>query len=160
MLGERRRGGMEKNFDFFGISYKYGSRVDMCHLGPDSIHEEDIEIGWQEHRENGSWKRGSTAGGRADKSWISSFATNPQYRIELTDSEADAECLISLLQKGGRRRRAEGGSGNWFIGEHPLMTSTLRGVKNTLITSAQHQNREFLIQLILGVYSIHNERFY
>ena len=31
---------------------------------------------------------------------------------------------------------------------------------NTLITSDQNQNRDFLIQLIFGVSLIHNDRFY
>ena len=53
---------------------------------------------------------GSTAGGC--RNYISTFASNPQFKVVLTDSDDDADdlctCLISLLQKGSRKRKAEG----------------------------------------------------
>ena len=57
---------------------------------------------------------GSTAGGC--RNFISSFASNPQFKVKLTDSDDDADdlctCLVSLLQKGSRKRKAEGTGGD------------------------------------------------
>ena len=62
----------------------------------------ESNIGWHKQEIHGSWTNGAKE------------YENPQYLVELkdTDSESDntCTCLISLLQIGGRRRRAEGRS--------------------------------------------------
>ena len=56
--------------------------------------------GWHNQEIHGSWTNGAKE------------YENPQYLVELKDTDSDSDetctCLISLLQIGGRRRRAEG----------------------------------------------------
>ena len=67
----------------------------ICHVSMDAFDEDD-NIGWHKQEVRGSWSNNS----------------NPQYLVELKDTDADTDdtctCLISLLQIGGRRKRADG----------------------------------------------------
>ena len=58
--------------------------------------DEDDNIGWHKQEVRGSWSNNP----------------NPQYLVELKDTDTDTDgtctCLISLLQIGGRRKRADG----------------------------------------------------
>ena len=62
----------------------------------------ESNIGWHKQEIHGSWTNGAKE------------YENPQYLVELKDTDSDSDetctCLISLLQIGGRRRRAEGRS--------------------------------------------------
>lgn len=95
--------------------------LEMCNLKPDAIDDEDLNQGkitWHEASSSGSWIDGSTAGGC--RNFINTFAMNPQYKITLTDSDEDDDELctfvVSLLQKGSRRRKVEEGTGCLTIG--------------------------------------------
>ncbi len=61
---------------------------------------DESNIGWYKQEIHGSWTNGAKPN------------ENPQYLVELKDTDSDSDdtctCLISLLQIGGRRRRAEG----------------------------------------------------
>ena len=48
---------------------------------------------------NGCWVKGLSAGGC--RNYIDSFATNPQFFLEISDASL---CLLSLMQKGFRKR--------------------------------------------------------
>ena len=70
----------------------------------DSFDEDNI--GWHKSEIHGSWTKGESDGG------LEKIYPHPQYLIELKDTDADSDeictCLISLLQVGGRRKRAQG----------------------------------------------------
>ncbi len=93
--------------------------LEMCNLGPEAL-EEDANIRWSEARFSGSWVLGRTAGGC--RNFIDTFATNPQFRVVLVDSDDDEDdlctCVISLMQKGSRRKKAMKGDGCLTIGEY------------------------------------------
>ena len=61
---------------------------------------DESNIGWHKQEIHGSWTNGAKE------------YENPPYVVELKDTDLDSDdtctCLISLLQIGGRRRRAEG----------------------------------------------------
>lgn len=95
--------------------------LEICNLSPESLDEEELNSGkvaWHEKRFNGSWIAGKTAGGC--RNFLDTFATNPQFRVVLTDSDEDDDefctCLISLMQKGSRKRKAIHGQGALTIG--------------------------------------------
>ena len=74
--------------------------LDICHVSMHSFDESNV--GWHKQEIHGSWTNGAKE------------YENPQYLVELKDTDSDSDetctCLISLLQIGGRRRRAEGRS--------------------------------------------------
>ena len=61
---------------------------------------------WHKQEVHGCWSNGASDGG------LENLHENPQYLVELKDTDADSDnictCLISLLQVGGRRKKAEG----------------------------------------------------
>ena len=85
------------------FSFQQFSWLDICHISLDSFND----IGWHKQEIRGSCiKDTSSVGG------LSNIHLNPQYLVELRDTDKDSDeictCLISLLQVGGRRKRAEG----------------------------------------------------
>ena len=72
--------------------------LDICHVSMHSFDESNV--GWHKQEIHGSWTNGAKE------------YENPQYLVGLKDTDSDSDdtctCLISLLQIGGRRRRAEG----------------------------------------------------
>ena len=78
-----------KNFD----------SLDICHVVKDSFNQDGI--GWHKEEVHGSWVKGTEV-----------FHENPQYLVDLKDHKVDADNLctfiVSLIQKGGRRKRADG----------------------------------------------------
>ena len=58
---------------------------------------------------HGSWKAGVNAGGC--RNHLETFATNPQYKVTITDGNLDddkrATLLISLMQKGARTKKGK-----------------------------------------------------
>ncbi|XP_066451275.1 calpain-8-like [Eleutherodactylus coqui] len=94
---------------------KYYFRVDICDI---SLSRECCgdECRWCLTEFNGSWKKGSSAGGRAD---LDTFWINPQYRITLKSPDGDTskKCtiIVSLIQKDRRKKKPEGVK-NLYIG--------------------------------------------
>ena len=78
-----------KNFD----------SLDICHVVKDSFNQDGI--GWHKEEVHGSWVKGTEV-----------FHENPQYLVDLKDHKVDADNLctfiVSIIQKGGRRKRADG----------------------------------------------------
>ena len=93
---------IEDNGEFF-MTYrdfiKEFDGLDICHVSMNSFDEDNI--GWHKQEVHGSWAKGTEV-----------LHENPQYLVELKDTDADSDnictCLISLLQVGGRRKRADG----------------------------------------------------
>ncbi|XP_027043249.1 calpain-9-like isoform X2 [Pocillopora damicornis] len=95
----------------------YFHKLEICHLGPDSA-KGGGEHGWEGRVEKGAWIRGSSAGGC--RNFLNTFAQNPQFRVDLedTDDDADDKCslTVALMQTKRRKLKAEEGKPMLTIG--------------------------------------------
>ncbi|XP_008588193.1 PREDICTED: calpain-9 [Galeopterus variegatus] len=83
-------------------------KVEICNLTPDAL-EEDALHKWEVTVHQGSWVRGSTAGGC--RNFLDTFWTNPQIKLSLTETdEGQKECtfLVALMQKDRRKLKRFG----------------------------------------------------
>ncbi|XP_078261155.1 calpain-2 catalytic subunit-like [Rhinoraja longicauda] len=88
------------------------SRVEICNLTPDTLNNDEVHK-WNMVTYDGSWRRGSSAGGC--RNFIKSFWQNPQYKIYLMEADEDPDdddenCsfLVGVIQKNRRRQRKMG----------------------------------------------------
>ncbi|CAD5113076.1 DgyrCDS2268 [Dimorphilus gyrociliatus] len=94
------------SFDDFSNNFQ---RMEICHLGPDSIPEGE-GVKWEMSLMEGSWKRNINAGGCAN---YKSHALNPAYKITLDEADGEDEegricLLLGVMQKERRKKRMEG----------------------------------------------------
>ncbi|CAK6442279.1 unnamed protein product [Pipistrellus nathusii] len=83
-------------------------KVEICNLTPDAL-EEGAPHKWEVTVHQGSWVRGSTAGGC--RNFLDTFWTNPQIRLSLAERDEGQEActlLVALMQKDRRRLRRVG----------------------------------------------------
>ncbi|KAM6176577.1 calpain-9 isoform 2-T2 [Erethizon dorsatum] len=83
-------------------------KVEICNLTPDAL-EEDTLHRWEVTVHQGSWVRGSTAGGC--RNFLDTFWTNPQIKLSLTEQDEGQEgCtfLVALMQKDRRKLKRFG----------------------------------------------------
>ncbi|XP_043861302.1 calpain-9 [Dromiciops gliroides] len=83
-------------------------KVEICNLTPDAL-EEDALHKWEVTVHQGSWVRGSTAGGC--RNFLDTFWTNPQIKLSLTEKDdGQEECtfIVALMQKDRRKLKKFG----------------------------------------------------
>nr|CAH8831496.1 unnamed protein product [Trichobilharzia regenti] len=119
---ERKRIGLTFDEDGeFWMSFSdfvhYFSRLELCHLGPESISysprattRRRATHRWEMIREEGEWLRNSTAGGCSN--FPNTFYMNPQFHVEvMTPDESDRDgcgtLVVGLMQKGLREKHIE-----------------------------------------------------
>ncbi|XP_028676166.1 calpain-2 catalytic subunit-like [Erpetoichthys calabaricus] len=91
---------------------RHYSRVEICNLTPDTLTSDEIK-NWSVCHYDGSWRRGSTAGGCRNNPYT--FWMNPQYVIKLEEEddehhghETGCSFIVGLIQKNRRRMRKMG----------------------------------------------------
>uniref|UniRef100_A0A8B9JXK8 calpain-2 n=1 Tax=Astyanax mexicanus TaxID=7994 RepID=A0A8B9JXK8_ASTMX len=91
---------------------RHYSRLEICTLTPDTLASDSVKH-WSVCKFDGSWRRGSTAGGCRNNPYT--FWMNPQYKIKLDeedddpdDNEVGCSIVIGLIQKNRRKLRKSG----------------------------------------------------
>ncbi|CAO2609418.1 Capn9 [Lemmus lemmus] len=83
-------------------------KVEICNLTPDALEDSALHK-WEVTVHQGSWVRGSTAGGC--RNFLDTFWTNPQIKLSLTEKDEGQEgCtfLAALMQKDRRKLKRFG----------------------------------------------------
>nr|XP_042134707.1 calpain-9 [Peromyscus maniculatus bairdii] len=83
-------------------------KVEICNLTPDALEDNALHK-WEVTVHQGSWVRGSTAGGC--RNFLDTFWTNPQIKLSLTErDEGQDGCtvLAALMQKDRRKLKRFG----------------------------------------------------
>uniref|UniRef100_A0A8C2HT43 calpain-2 n=1 Tax=Cyprinus carpio TaxID=7962 RepID=A0A8C2HT43_CYPCA len=129
------------------------SRIEICTLTPDAITSDSIKY-WAVSNHDGTWRRGSTAGGCRNNPYT--FWMNPQYVIKLNeedddpgDNEVGCSFVVGLIQKNRRRLRKDGEDMH-TIGFAIYEFHGQRNVhldKNFFLTHAQKARSETFINL-------------
>uniref|UniRef100_A0A8C2E1A0 Calpain 2, (m/II) large subunit a n=1 Tax=Cyprinus carpio TaxID=7962 RepID=A0A8C2E1A0_CYPCA len=88
------------------------SRIEICTLTPDTLTSDSVKH-WSACKFDGTWRRGSTAGGCRNHPYT--FWMNPQFKIKLEeedddpdDDEVGCSVVIGLIQKNRRKLRKSG----------------------------------------------------
>ncbi|KAF3688215.1 Calpain-2 catalytic subunit [Channa argus] len=133
------------------------SRIEVCTLTPDAI-EDDSGKPWSITKFDGTWRRGSTAGGCRNNP--NTFPMNPQFVIKLDeeddehpDGKPGCTFVVGLIQKNRRKLRKQGEDMNtvgFAIYELPSQFHGQREVhlqRDFFLTHAQTAKSETFINL-------------
>uniref|UniRef100_A0A7M4EWD8 Calpain 11 n=1 Tax=Crocodylus porosus TaxID=8502 RepID=A0A7M4EWD8_CROPO len=118
------------------------SRLEICNLSPDALTKDNVSK-WHTQLFEGTWRRGSTAGGC--RNHPATFWINPQFKIKLLeedddpgDNELACSFLVALMQKHRRKERRVGGDMH-TIGFVSLVPQS-QGCQNV------HMKKEFFLR--------------
>uniref|UniRef100_A0A8C1DEV5 Calpain 2, (m/II) large subunit a n=1 Tax=Cyprinus carpio carpio TaxID=630221 RepID=A0A8C1DEV5_CYPCA len=124
------------------------SRIEICTLTPDTLTSDSVKH-WSACKFDGTWRRGSTAGGCRNHPYT--FWMNPQFKIKLEeedddpdDDEVGCSVVIGLIQKNRRKLRKSGED------MHTIGYAIYEDVhldKNYFLTHAQKARSETFINL-------------
>ncbi|KAA0718275.1 Calpain-2 catalytic subunit [Triplophysa tibetana] len=96
----------------FSDFVRHYSRIEICTLTPDTLTSDAVKH-WSSSKFDGTWRRGSTAGGCRNHPYT--FWMNPQFKIKLEeedddpdDNEVGCSVVIGLIQKNQRKLRKAG----------------------------------------------------
>ncbi|XP_056616479.1 calpain 2, (m/II) large subunit a [Triplophysa dalaica] len=96
----------------FSDFVRHYSRIEICTLTPDTLTSDAVKH-WSTSKFDGTWRRGSTAGGCRNHPYT--FWMNPQFKIKLEeedddpdDNEVGCSVVIGLIQKNQRKLRKAG----------------------------------------------------
>uniref|UniRef100_A0AAY4A6J2 Calpain catalytic domain-containing protein n=1 Tax=Denticeps clupeoides TaxID=299321 RepID=A0AAY4A6J2_9TELE len=86
------------------------SRIEICTLTPDTLTSDKVKR-WAVNKFDGSWRKGSTAGGCRNNAYT--FWMNPQFVVKLEDSDStdnvdSCSFVVGLIQKNRRKLRKMG----------------------------------------------------
>uniref|UniRef100_A0AAQ4PKB4 Calpain-2 catalytic subunit n=1 Tax=Gasterosteus aculeatus aculeatus TaxID=481459 RepID=A0AAQ4PKB4_GASAC len=126
----------------FNDFLRHYSRLEICNLTPDALSDDSVSR-WALSKFDGSWRRGSTAGGC--RNFPNTFWTNPQFVIRLDeedddpdDGESGCSFVVGLIQKN-RRSMRKMGEDMHTVGFAIYEVSSRRGCRNV------HLNRNFFL---------------
>ncbi|XP_056228684.1 calpain 2, (m/II) large subunit b [Seriola aureovittata] len=141
----------------FSDFLRHYSRIEVCTLTPDTIGDDSVKH-WSVSKFDGTWRKGSTAGGCRNHPYT--FWMNPQFVIRLEeedddpdDGEVGCSFVVGLIQKNRRKLRKQGQDMHtigFAIYEVPQQFHGQREVhldKNYFLTHAQTARSETFINL-------------
>uniref|UniRef100_A0A4W6DPM6 Calpain 2, (m/II) large subunit b n=1 Tax=Lates calcarifer TaxID=8187 RepID=A0A4W6DPM6_LATCA len=137
----------------FNEFLRHYSRIEVCTLTPDTIEDDSVKH-WSVSKFDGTWRRGSTAGGCRNHPYT--FWMNPQFVIKLEeedddpdDGEVGCSFVVGLIQKNRRKLRKQGEDMHTigfaiyeFYGQREVHLD-----KNFFLTHAQTARSETFINL-------------
>uniref|UniRef100_A0A4W6DS81 Calpain 2, (m/II) large subunit b n=1 Tax=Lates calcarifer TaxID=8187 RepID=A0A4W6DS81_LATCA len=137
----------------FNEFLRHYSRIEVCTLTPDTIEDDSVKH-WSVSKFDGTWRRGSTAGGCRNHPYT--FWMNPQFVIKLEeedddpdDGEVGCSFVVGLIQKNRRKLRKQGEDMHtigFAIYEVPKQREVHLD-KNFFLTHAQTARSETFINL-------------
>ncbi|KAI5179977.1 Calpain-2 Catalytic Subunit [Manis pentadactyla] len=141
----------------FSDFLRHYSRLEICNLTPDTLTSDSYKK-WKLTKMDGSWRRGSTAGGC--RNYPNTFWMNPQYLVKLEEEDEDQEdgesgCtfLVGLIQKHRRRQRKMGedmhtiGFGIYEVPEEMTSQTSVHLSKNFFLTHRARERSDTFINL-------------
>nr|XP_036878593.1 calpain-2 catalytic subunit [Manis javanica] len=141
----------------FSDFLRHYSRLEICNLTPDTLTSDSYKK-WKLTKMDGSWRRGSTAGGC--RNYPNTFWMNPQYLVKLEEEDEDQEngesgCtfLVGLIQKHRRRQRKMGedmhtiGFGIYEVPEEMTGQTSVHLSKNFFLTHRARERSDTFINL-------------
>ncbi|XP_020837846.1 calpain-2 catalytic subunit [Phascolarctos cinereus] len=141
----------------FSDFLRHYSRLEICNLTPDTLISDTYKK-WRLTKMDGTWRRGSTAGGC--RNYPNTFWMNPQYMIKLEEEDEDSDgsepgCtfLVGLIQKHRRRQRKMGedmhtiGFSIYEVPEEFSGRTNLHLNKNFFLTTRARERSDTFINL-------------